>query len=240
MVRPVVAERVVSTRVSALATAIVTVVLAAACGDLKVGDGPTDDGGTPSTPSDGSSTDTDTDARTSPSTSVDASTDTAQGEGGTFPAGKGPGPHGSLPSGYCCTADSECRYRHCVDTGAGGKMCLDECEHDVFCTRPDITFTCDATSSRCKPSAGFRCLPAAGFTRGTKPLGACCNAGSAATNDGTAGSDCEGNQCAAVGSGPLVCTNRCSFESECGGGFACILFGSTKACVPTSDSYTCN
>ena len=182
--------------------------------------------------------------------SVDASTAASGADSGTladaadgaFAAGKGPGPHGSLPSGYCCTADTECRYRHCVDTGAGGKMCLDECEHDAFCTRPDITFTCNTAASMCQPSPGFRCLPAASFTRGAKPLGACCNAGPAATNDGTAGSDCEGNQCAAVGNGPLVCTNRCSFTSDCAGAgsFTCILFGTSKACVPTSSSYTCN
>ncbi len=162
-------------------------------------------------------------------------------------AGRGAGPHGSLPSGYCCNDDSECRYRRCVDsasTGATGKMCLDECFSTLLCRRPDITFTCEqpAAGQRglCKPPAGFACIPAERFIRGTLPAGACCNAGSPDMNDGTAGSACEGNQCAATGSGPLVCTNRCAFQGDCPDGFTCTQFGTSKACVPTSASYTCN
>lgn len=222
--------------------------LCASCGDLKnANDDERDDAGAPPSETSGSreagtAPITDGGTPVAPTDGAPNAPDTGLLPDGAFPEGKGPGPHGSLPSGYCCTSDKECRYRHCVDTGSGGKMCLDECGQDVFCTRPDITFTCNPTGSPrlCKPSAGFSCLPAAGFTRGTKTLGACCNAGSASTNDGTAASQCEGNQCAAVGSDPLVCTHRCEFQSDCAGGaFACIQFGTSKACVPTSSDAGC-
>src|SRR5690349_19818303 len=56
-----------------------------------------------------------------------AASETGAADGGSvLPDRAGPGPHGSLPSGYCCSSDSECRYRHCVDVG-GAKTCLDEC-----------------------------------------------------------------------------------------------------------------
>lgn len=160
---------------------------------------------------------------------------------------RGPGTHGSLPSGYCCTANSECRYRRCVDTtdaGGTGKMCLDECFDTLFCTRPDITFSCEqpmpSARGLCKPPAGFACIPAQQFVRGTLPPGACCNGGSPAMNDGTAASACEGNQCTATGNGPLVCTNRCSVQADCPGGFVCNDSGTSKACVRPTESYTCN
>jgi hypothetical protein len=200
--------------------------LVAACGDLKaagVGDGgpPDDAAGAPDAV--GSANDA-----TSPS--VDAGL-------------TGPGPHGSLPSGYCCTADTECRYRHCVDVGSGNKMCLDECENPEFCTRPGFTFTCPSKAAGgdglCKAPAGFACLAASTFTRGSKPPGACCNAGVGGTNDGTAGSACEGNQCTSSDDNPLVCTHRCEFAGDCPGGFECAKLGSSKACLPTASPYTC-
>lgn len=195
---------------------LVSLAIVAACGDLKRADDDLPD-----------------------ASAADAGADTNAADAPT--ARSGPGPHGSLPSGYCCSSDKECRYRHCVDTGAGGKMCLDECAKDLFCTRPDITFTCDPSGSPrlCKPPAGFACIPASKFERGTRALGACCNATTAPNNDGTAASECEGNQCAAVGAAPLVCTHRCDFQADCTGGFACVQFGTSKACVPTSSSYTC-
>jgi hypothetical protein len=122
-------------------------------------------------------------------------------------------------------------------------MCLDECFGAIICSRPDITFSCvqpgAGMQGLCEPPGGFACIPADQFVRGTLPVGACCNAGSPSMNDGTAGSACEGNQCVATGSGPLVCTNRCSFQADCPGGFVCTLFGTSNACVPTTDSYTC-
>jgi hypothetical protein len=194
----------------------------AACGDLK-------SAGDASGPSDG-------DADASTVGAADAS-DAADA------AGRGPGPHGSLPSGYCCNADTECRYRRCADTGAGGKMCLDDCYQQIFCKRPDITFTCVAQDGGgpgvCRPPGGFACIPASEFVRGTDPIGACCNASDPSTADGTSAAHCEGNQCASVGSAPLVCIHRCEFAQDCPGGYQCIPFGGSKACVPTSSSYTC-
>ncbi|MBS2018436.1 MAG: hypothetical protein JST00_36560 [Deltaproteobacteria bacterium] len=219
---------------------VVVVVTATACGDLKHAD---DDD--PTSGVDGGSADASAgSADGSPGNGEAGPSDGGPGDG---PAGDaasgsfGPGPHGSLPSGYCCTSDAECRYRHCVDTGAGGKMCLDECSRDLFCTRPDLAFTCEVTGSPrlCKPSAGFACLPSSTFQRGKRPIGACCNAAAAPNNDGTAGSECEGNQCASVSNAPLVCTHRCASQADCIGGFACILFGTSKACVPVSSAYTC-
>ncbi len=158
----------------------------------------------------------------------------------------GPGPHGSLPSGYCCSADPECRYRHCVDpTGSSGpKMCVDECYDPLFCARPGLTFTCEPPGSGsgaglCKPPAGFACLDPSTFTRGPKEIGACCNAGVGGTNDGTAGSICEGYTCMSSGNNPLICTHRCAFQADCPGGYVCDKFGTSKACLLLASPYTC-
>jgi hypothetical protein len=154
---------------------------------------------------------------------------------------KGPGPHGSLPSGYCCTSDAECRDRHCVQIGGGGaSMCLDECSEDKQCTRPGFTFICGATASPryCRPEFAFACLDPATFTRGTRPLGACCNV-TAADPDGTAGLECEGSICRRSGQGPLVCSHRCAVQGECIGDYACLVSGASNACLPGSTDYTC-
>jgi hypothetical protein len=233
-------EPAVHVQVSARPAAVMAAIVAAslgACGDLKHAD---DEPFAPPAMEAGTDGASPGDANGGDGPTGDAG-DSASGDGAAA-EGFGPGPHGSLPSGYCCTSDDECRYRHCVDTGGGNKMCLDECAKDLFCTRPDITFTCDPSGSPrlCRPSAGFACLPAASFERGKRALGACCNATAAPNNDGTAGSECEGNQCASVGTAPLVCTHRCAFQADCPKpGYACVQFGTSKACVPTSSSYTC-
>src|SRR4051794_37229030 len=109
-----------SVRATTKASALVLLVLGVtACGDLK-----------PAGPS-GAAVDS--------GTVVDSGVDSGVA---VDPGRTGPGAHGSLPSGYCCTADTECRYRHCVDVGSGNKMCLDECKNPEFCTRPGFTFTC--------------------------------------------------------------------------------------------------
>jgi hypothetical protein len=224
---------------AAIAVACLASLSFVACGDLKsageVADASNADG------SSGSSGQSGLDSGIV-APALDAGVDAADGAAGL----RGPGPHGSLPSGYCCNSDNECRYRRCVDTtdaGGTGKTCLDECYTQAFCTRPDLTFTCEqpTPSARglCKPPPGFTCIPAQEFVRGSLPAGACCNAGSPAVNDGTAASACEGNQCAATGSGPLICTHRCSVQGECPGGFVCNLFGTSKACVRQTSSYTC-
>jgi len=213
----------------------------AACGDLKeadVEDSSKDDAGVL-----GTSPDASAEPEKPPAGSDGSAPGDDASKGDAAPSNFGPGPHGSLPSGYCCTADTECRYRKCVDTGAGGKMCLDECATDRFCTRPDISFTCPAVAGGevrlCRPPTGFACLPASSFERGTKPIGACCNAGVAPANDGTAASACEGNYCLAVGQSPLVCTHRCEFQKDCPGGYVCSEAGASKACVPQKSGYTC-
>jgi hypothetical protein len=159
-----------------------------------------------------------------------------------LPPGTGPGPHGALPSGYCCTDDSQCRYRRCVDTGGGPgtKMCLDECFQNGFCERPDITFTCEQPTpgarGHCKPPPGFTCLAQATFVRGTRKTGECCAFGT----DGTAAAECDGNQCLSIGQNPYVCTNRCTTSQDCPGGFYCNNFGTSKACIPANTPYTCD
>jgi hypothetical protein len=202
------------------AAAALAVVLASACADLKTaGDEAADDAG------DG--------------TSADAAGDGSSPAPGELPPGTGPGPHGALPSGYCCTDDRECRYRRCVDTGGGVKMCLDECFQDGFCERPDVTFTCDQPEAGqrglCQPPPGFACLPQSEFVRGTRETGGCCAFGM----DGTAGSECDGNQCVAVADGPYVCTNRCDSGEDCPSSFTCTMFGTSKACIPANAPYTC-
>ena len=210
--------------------ALATVLGTAACGDLKVADDAAPDA--------------------APANGHDAATSGTDG-GGALPDGapadlsSGAGPHGSLPSGYCCTADTDCRYRRCVDTGSGGgKMCLDECFSQGFCTRPGFTFACvfpdGGGRGLCQPpSSTTACIPASTFKRGADPIGACCNAGDPGAADGTTASHCEGYQCASVGSGPYVCTHRCAFSQDCPSGFECLMFGTSKACVPTTDNYTC-
>ena len=163
---------------------------------------------------------------------------------------RGPGPHGSLPTGYCCTDDTQCRYRHCVAVDAlgapaGPKMCVDECYDTLFCTRPDLKFTCQAATSGSgpglciPPAGGFTCLDASTFIRGASPIGACCNAGVGGTNDGTAASACEGNNCMSSDDNPLICTHRCASQADCPGGFVCDRFGTSKACLKTASPYTC-
>jgi hypothetical protein len=223
-----------------LAFVLAAAAAASACGDLKpaVPDEPGAAGGDaaadgPSIPeTDGGSAPKDG-AVGMPDAATEASTRT------------GPGPHGSLPSGYCCTADSECRYRHCVDpsgSGSGPKMCVDECYDPLLCTRPDLTFTCDRPgpgAGTCKPPAGFTCLDPATFTRGPKEIGACCNGAVGGANDGTAGSICEGYTCMSSGNNPLICTHRCSFQADCPGGYVCDKFGTSKACLLLASPYTC-
>ena len=221
--------------------------LPSACADLK--DAPpastadaAPDAVSPAAPSDGGATPgTDGAAPSDGATSADSSPDAAPRTG--------PGPHGSLPTGYCCSSDAECRYRRCVDvtvfgSGSGAKMCLDDCYDSPFCTRPDLTFSCQKAGSGAgvcvPPAGGFTCLDPAKFTRGPREIGGCCNAALGGPNDGTAGSQCEGNTCAATGTGPLVCTHRCEVQGDCPAGYLCNEFGTSKACVPSTSSYTCS
>jgi hypothetical protein len=193
----------------------------AACGDLKT-----------AAPADGGST----------SISAAAPAPDAGGTGRDLPATptSGPGLHGSLPSGYCCTDDSECRSRHCTAAGSGGKMCQDACGHPSTCERRDLSFVCSAafpeTGWCVPPSPSFTCLPQASFQRGSRAAGECC----AELLDGNTGEECEGNLCVGVDqegeSNPAVCSHRCELTRECPTGMIC---GPTNSCVPANHPYTC-
>lgn len=195
-----------------------SVIGASACGDLKTASsgGPVaGDGGTTSSSSGGS-------------------------QKQDFPGTSGPGDHGSLPSGYCCTGDSDCRDRHCVATASGSKMCLDTCRSQSKCTRREHTFTCDAgdigDDGLCQPPLGFQCIPADRFQRGTRQVGECCEA----TFDGNAGEECEGNKCIAVNKqgqdNPFVCAHACETTRDCPSGTICGPLGN---CDPANLPYTC-
>lgn len=154
----------------------------------------------------------------------------------------GPGAHGSLPSGYCCTADSDCRDRHCAEpVPGGGRMCLDACHQRSKCERPDLSFTCvqpaPGEAGWCEPAgAAVACIPQAKFQRGTRQVGECC----ADTNDGTSGEECEGNKCLSSGvndvDGPYVCSQRCETTKDCPSGTVC---GPWNTCDPGNFPYTC-
>ena len=215
------------------------VALVVACGELKTAEpshdgAPSDAGNESPSSTSGGATGTSGDASGSTGGSPDAATNT--------PAGFGPGPHGSLPSGYCCTDDSECRDRHCEDLG-GGKMCLDRCRSNALCRRPpDLAWSCDNGGSSfnvgfCKPTGPFACIPAAQYELGTKMSGDCCTA----TGDGWAGLECAGGRCIEVGEGPFFCTQGCVQPKDCPAGFVCErLNDDYKDCVPANRPYACN
>jgi hypothetical protein len=127
-----------------------------------------------------------------------------------FHGAGGPGALGALPSGYCCTRNTECRNRRC-ESGA----CVDSCQRTSDCPRG---FTCDALDL-CDPPADFlRCLDQSTFTPGSRPTGACC--------DGTGdprGGECAGGSCINTGSstGASYCTQGCDLDSDCPRNYGC-------------------
>lgn len=153
--------------------------------------------------------------------------------------GIGPGANGSLPSGYCCTADAECRDRHCVAVGAGGRMCLDTCREQGTCARRGLTFTCSgslAAPGLCQPPApAFACIAQTQFQRGGRQVGDCCTH----TGDGNAGEECDGNRCVGVDeqgqNNPYVCSHWCELTKDCATGTICEL----NDCVPANRPYVC-
>lgn len=157
-------------------------------------------------------------------------------DGGTLAEGFGPGPKGSLPLGYCCNADAECRGRHCVAVGGGGRMCLDTCGSTAFCRLHSIDFSCDATMSNpfgtCHPTnANLACIPQAQFERGVRKTGACCDG----TSDGL---ECEGSRCTAEGDdNPFVCSEWCDSTKTCPSGTVCNT--EFHNCAPANRPYTC-
>jgi hypothetical protein len=119
-------------------------------------------------------------------------------------------------------------------------MCLDACRGASTCTRRDLTFTCDgspAASGYCKPTdAAFKCVPQNQYQRGTREVGECC----AATGDGHAGEECDGNKCVAINESgqdnPFVCSHWCEVTKDCPSGTICSPFNS---CVPANRPYMC-
>jgi hypothetical protein len=160
---------------------------------------------------------------------------------GSPPGPTGPGRWGALPSGYCCNSNEECRYRNCAFIGTT-RMCTDECRGDSACEGHLPNFACVGATQfqpgRCEPKeTSTKCTPQDQFTRGTKPLGACCTA----THDGAAGLECEGGHCGAFGatSNPYICLNTCSKPADCPGNFTCLNVGGRGICGPLADPYTC-
>lgn len=154
--------------------------------------------------------------------------------------GTGPGKWGALPSGYCCTRDDECRNRKCLDQGAGGKTCADECETDGICQGQIPDLHCDTNTynpGRCVPrTPGKACVPASDFGRGGKPLGGCC----VATHNNLAGKECAGNLCYLFySSSDFMCTNACKSSVDCPGDYICMFAGNQKVCIPLNKEYTC-
>jgi hypothetical protein len=227
-------------RAPALLACFGALVLAAACADLKTA-GPSSSDANGSTPS-GSS------GASSSGSSGDGTTASSSGgsSSGSVPLGpgKGPGPYGALPSGYCCNSDDECRGRHCADVG-GQKMCLDGCYEIESCQGKGLPsgFTCDGSRSEkgwCQPPSGFTCLAANTFVTGTKPAGSCCTA----TGNGVSGLECAGGHCDWFKRSqdpdydpPFFCTNWCDVPADCGKGMVCEL--QINKCVPANEPFVC-
>jgi hypothetical protein len=145
----------------------------------------------------------------------------------------GPGPHGALPSGYCCTSDQECRYRRCRDFG-GVKLCSDECRSDAACAT-GAGMVCSEETDHCEPAGTPSCIPADQWQVGALGIGECC----VRTGDGWAGRECAGNLCMAFGdwTNPFVCTHACDLPADCPPKFDCNPWAGF--CMPLAELYTC-
>ncbi len=232
----------------------------AGCGAFKdgaAGDGGADDGSIGGDGSPGGGSDASGAGDGNPSGGSDASgsgddgsasdsggisgNDAGPGTDGSAGTATGAGPLGDLPSGYCCTLDTDCRNRHCADLGGGIKMCEDECDGaQSLCDGLLPNFTCTASGSDgfCTPPSGTTtCVPAAQYVHGTKADGACCSA----TGNATAGQECLGGNCGATGdTNPFVCENACTTIAQCPqGNYQCLLLGEYGVCVPAASTYTC-
>lgn len=221
----------------------------ASCSELKNA-GPTQDGGDNgvnegSASVDGSSADgsVTSDGSTALGDGGSASaTDSATPSDGAATGPNGPGPHGSLPTGYCCTSNDECRYRKCVAVN-GVRMCADACEQDPTCNALP-GFTCVGASpsapGHCAPtSTATTCRPSSQFVRGSKQIGACCTP----QNDGLRGLDCEGSHCESTGddTNPFHCVRACNFELDCPGNYYCSPSGfGYGICSIIGATYTCD
>lgn len=193
---------------------------------------------TPTSPP-GADADASTPVVTDEGGATDGGADVAQG----FPDDRGPGVFGALPSGYCCTKDTECKGRQCVDVAGGERMCLDPCSVASNCDVPKTPFDCTLPAGqqdgqrRCTPPVGVRCVPAVDFVRGKLVTGDCC----AVAPGQAAGRECGSHICGSFGDGPYICTNRCLVQADCPSGYKCEPDIAT--CLPlavlSGGTYTC-
>jgi len=223
-------------------SSLAAITLAFACADLKTAD-PSGNGGSGNGDG-GASSSSGSSSGGGETSSSGSGTGSSSGNSTLGPA-KGAGDYGALPFGYCCTSDSECRDRHCVQVGSQ-KMCQDECGYPETCQGKGLPtgFTCNGTPSdrgQCVPPSGFTCLPANTFTLGTKPAMSCCTP----TGNGTAGLECMGGHCEYYKESqdpnyepPEFCTNHCDVPADCGKGMKCQL--ELGLCVPANETFTCD
>lgn len=211
---------------------LLTPLLFMACQGATVGEGGSDAGLTGGTSPGGGGSATGGSSGSGGSSASGGSSGSS-GSGGNAGGTVGPGPHGSLPTGYCCTADEECRYRTCLDVG-GVKLCSDPCSQDDTCnSAPNMV--CDKSQSQCVPKGAPSCIPADQWTNGTGKIGSCC----IATGDGHAGQECEGNLCFAFGpiSNPFICIQACDKPADCPPKYQCNTF--EHFCWPIAETYDC-
>lgn len=202
---------------------------------------------------DGTETDASSDGNDGASIDRDAST---EGDAGSFDAASDSatpdtspdagGPLGTLPTGYCCTSDEQCRFRRCVAVGNGDKACVDQCDQRHYnsaffelqdlCAGPQIQFECpEGSNVYCQPPPGFRCIPSNDFHVGTRTTGDCCSD----TGDTTTGQECEANLCLASGADPWFCTRRCQTSGDCPKNFICDQIRDHKECLPANLPFKC-
>jgi len=168
-------------------------------------------------------------------TGVDLASVTAPDLAASSVGGTGPGPLGALPSGFCCSDNSQCRNRRCIKAGSGPSYCADDCFSDGACNAWGA-LRCDLTNYYCVPTtATYDCLPQAQYTYGAKPIGACCQSGF-----GKSGQECAGGLCYSEGpdSNPFFCTQGCSSNEPCPIGYFCIPDHWCSK-LDTNGPYTC-
>jgi hypothetical protein len=143
----------------------------------------------------------------------------------------GPGLLGALPSGYCCTVDTECRNRFCDFNSQSNKpFCRDSCLKDDQCMHYTPGWTCNTMADVCEsPQVFTNCIDAQSFRAGPRPIGACCS--------DVNGSECLGGNCILTGSanGKSYCTQGCDVDKDCPPNYGCFTIQAGRA----YDDHTC-
>jgi hypothetical protein len=150
----------------------------------------------------------------------------ADGGAADLAATPGPGPLGALPTGYCCSANEQCRSRNCINLDTGPYYCADPCTAAAQCSGWSTSYGCDAQNMICYPvNSPYACLDGAAFSHGALPTGACCDGGAGPT----LGADCAGGLCLHTGaaSDPYYCSQGCNDATPCPSGYACHAAGIT-------------